>query len=267
MAISVIDDIASGLASSNQHQSYLKNLFASKTAGGFNSSWMAPGWPTAGVASPAYTNGSGYTCDKTTTGALAYTQAVNQNWLARTAAYASQPGTIILADRLWSCSGMGFAIGTYTVTTPGALPPRITDNGLNCEIWIEQFVTAGAASGSFVVTYYDSASTLQTSTITSGLISAPSQGTLQNVPLVNNLGVKQVVSAMNGTTWTSGTYGITVMKRFAEIPVPAIGIGATLDWAGCALAKTSASACIQMIYLAQNTTAATIVGSLDIIDK
>ena len=265
--ISSVDDVASGLSSSNQHQSYLKNLFASKTAGGFNSSWMAPGWPTAGVASPAYTNGSGYTCDKTTTGALAYTQAVNQNWLARTAAYASQPGTIILADRLWSCSGMGFAVGTYTVTSPGSLPPRIVDGGLNCEVWVENFVTVGAASGSMTLVYVDSASSTQTATLTSGLVSAASQGTLQNFPLVNNLGVRQITSLGNGSTFTSGTYGVTIMKRIAEIPVPAIGIGATLDWAGCALGKIPANACLQFIYLAQNTTAATIIGSLDIIDK
>ena len=226
-----------------------------------------PGFPPAAAAAPVYTNGSGYTCDKTTTGALNYTNAVNQNWLARVSAAASQPGVVILADRLWACSGMGYAVGTYTVTTPGALPPRIVDGGMGAEIWIEQFATAGAASGSFTVVYKDSASSTQTATITSGLISAPSQGTLQNVPLVNNLGVSQIVSAGNGTTWTSGSYGITIMKRIAEIPAAAIGIGATLDWAACALAKIPANACLQFIYLAQNTTAATILGSVDIIDK
>jgi hypothetical protein len=161
---------------------------------------------------------------------------------------------------------MGFAAATYTVTTPGSLPARITDNGLNCELWVEQFVAAGAASGTLTVNYTDSADGAQAGVIPV-VVSAPVVGQMQPVPLLNNLGVKSLVSAVNSVTWTSGSWGMTIVKRIAEIPVFVIASGLVLDWAACGLIQIPADACLMFMYLASVTTAATITGTLDIIDK
>lgn len=265
MAIATVDDIASGLAG-KQTQRYLKTLTAPKAAGAFQSAWMAAGLPTAGVASPAYTAGSGYTCSSSTTGALAYTNGSTQNWLAKAFAASSQPGTIIIADRLWSCSGMGFAASTYTVTTPGSLPARITDAGLGCELWVEQFVVAGAASGTLVCNYKDSTAASVAGTI-AAVVSAPAAGQMQPVPMANNLGISSLVSCVNNTTWTSGSWGMTILKRIAEIEVLGNGFGKTLDWASLGLPKLTSDMCLMAIVLANNTTAPVIVGRCEFIDK
>ncbi|MCJ7797174.1 MAG: hypothetical protein MUQ56_10480, partial [Thermoleophilia bacterium] len=154
MTISTVDDIAAGLAVSQKCR-ILKNITACKAVGSHESSWLAVGYPGAGSAPPVYTAGSGYTCDRTTAGAIPYTNAAVKNYLAKLFASSVIAGTLRIYDRLWSCGGMGFAAGTYAVTTPGSLPARITDGGVDCELWVEQFIAAGAASGTLTANYVE----------------------------------------------------------------------------------------------------------------
>ncbi len=265
MAIATVDDIAAALAVA-QRQPFLKVLTAPKAAGAYQGSWLGTGLPGAGSASPAYNAGSGYACSKSTAGALPYVNGSVQNYLARISAMGNVRGTWILVDRLWSCSGMGFAASTYTVTTPGSLPARITDNGLGCEIWCEQLVAAGAASGTLTVNYKDVDDAAGAGVI-AAVVSAPVIGQMQPVPLaVGDTGVRSIVSAVNSATWTSGTFGLTIVKRIIEIPVGVVGVGTVLDWAGC-LAAIPADACLQWIWLAETTTAPTVTGTVCVIDK
>lgn len=266
MAIATVDDIASGLAAP-QRLAYLKILTAAKAAGAYQSSWLAAGRPGAGSAPPAYTAGSGYACSSATSGAWPYSNGAVQNWLARVSGKATQRGTIILADRLWSCGGMGFAAGTYTVTTPGSLPARITDNGVGVEAWVEQFVAAGAATGSLTLNYLNAATGAAGAGVIGTVVSAPVIGQMQPIPwAVGDTGIRSVVSAAHSATWTSGSFGITLLKRIAEIPVGTIGVATVQDWAAC-LEAIPADACLFAFWMAEVTTAATIDGMARVIDK
>lgn len=265
MAISTVDDIAASLALGVQY-SFLKVLTAAKAAGAWQGAWLAAGYPGAGAAAPAYTAGSGYTCDRATTGALGQANGAVQNWLGRVSAGATQMGNIRIYDRLWSCSGMGFAAATYTVTTPGSLPARITDSGVGVEAWIEQFVVAGAATGTLTLNYLNVAAAAK-SGVVAAVQSAPVVGQQQPIPRqAGDTGISQITSAVNSATWTSGTFGITLRKLIAEIPVFAAGVPNLFDWSQC-LAKIPADACLEFIYQAVNTTATTILGAATVIDK
>jgi hypothetical protein len=267
MAIATVDDIVAGLASA-QDVPYQKTFAAPKAAGAFQSGWLAAGFPGAGSASPAYTAGSGYACDKTTAGAVPFTDAAVQAWIARMGMACSQPGTLIIADRLWSCSGMGFAASTYTVTTPGNLPARITDNGVDCELWVEQFVAAGAASGTLTANYLNANTGAAKSGVIAAVVSAPVAGQMQPVPLAaGDTGIRQLTSLVNSATWTSGTFGATILKRIIEIPIASANNGLNLDWAALGLPKIPNAACLFAFFLANGTTAPVVIGSLDIIDK
>jgi hypothetical protein len=267
MAIATVDDIASGLSTA-QDLMYQKTFTAPKAAGAFQSGWLAAGFPGAGSASPAYTAGSGYTCSSATAGAISLTNGAVQLWLAKLAMSCTQQGTIIIADRLWSCSGMGFAAGTYTVTTPGSLPARITDNGVEVEAWVEQFVAAGAASGTLTLNYTNANTGAAKSGVIAAVVSAPVAGQMQPIPLaVGDTGVRQVTSAVTSATWTSGSFGITLLKRIAEIPVTIANTGAVYDWAQLGLPKIPNDACLMAFFLANGTTAPVLIGSLDLIDK
>ena len=266
MSITTVDDIATALSSA-QRIPFMKSCAAPKAAGAFQSSWLAAGMPGAGAASPVYTAGSGYACDKSTTGAWPYTNGAVQNWLARVSAMCSQPGVIIIADRLWSCSGMGFAASTYTVTTPGSLPARITDSGVGCELWVEQFAAAGAASGTLTANYANAAAGAAKAGVIGAVVSAPVIGQMQQVPLAaGDTGIRSLTSVVNNATWTSGTFGMTILKRVVEIPIGLAGSGTVLDWAAC-LSALPADACLFAFMLAQNATAPNLLGTASVIDK
>lgn len=266
MTILTVDDIASGLASA-QNINYLKVFGTPKAVGTFQSGWMATGTPGAGVASPAYTSGTGYSCDKTLAGSVQFTNAAVQSWISRLSLSSTQPGTLIIADRIWSCSGMGFAAGTYTVTTPGTLPARITDSGVACELWIEQFVSAGSASGTLTANYLNTASAAKSGVI-AAVQSSPASGQMQIVPFTaGDLGISQLTSIVTSATWTSGTFGATILKRIIEIPIVSANIGVALDWSLLGLPKIPATACLFAYFLCATATAPTVVGTFDIIDK
>jgi hypothetical protein len=266
MSINSIDDIASGLAV-GQCRWVLKNITVPKAIGSYQSSWLGVGTPGAGIASGSYTSGTNYTYSSATTGAISYTNGATKNWLAKWFATSTIAGTLILVDRLWSCSGMGFAASTYTVTTSGSLPARITDNGVGCSLWVEQYVAAGAASGTLVANYVAPGGGNEVGTIPA-VVSAPLIGQIQPVPLAAGAtGIKSLTSVVTNATWTSGTFGMTILKPLAAISLPLAGIGNTLDWATLGLPDLPSDACLSFIWQGGAATANQIMCRLEIIDK
>jgi hypothetical protein len=162
---------------------------------------------------------------------------------------------------------MGFAAGTYTITTPGSLPTRITDNGVDVEAWVENFVAAGAATGTLTFNYTNA----NTGAAKAGVItpvSAPVAGQLQPIPVVaGDTGVRAPVSVVTSATWTSGSFGLTLMKPVARCMIGTAGGGLTYDWTQTGLAKIPADACLMAVYLATNVSVPIIIGTMDIIDK
>lgn len=264
MAIALVSDIAALLPGAQKLRT-TKAFTAAKGASAYESGWLTGLRPATGAAAPVYTNGSGYTCDRSTTGAIDLVNGATANRVARMIAHGNIGGTIYLCDRLWSCSNMGFAAGTYPVTTPGALPARITDGGLNCELWVEQFAAAGAASGTLTANYLDSAAGAKSGVI-SAVVSAPVIGQMQPVPLQDNLGISQLTSVTNSATWTSASWGMTIVKRLAAIPIEAAGYRRPIDWASLGLPLIHPDACLFLMLQATAGTALVLELTIDVID-
>jgi hypothetical protein len=240
----------------------LYKAFGTAKAGGSpQSGWLAN--PSPGVASPAYTAGSGYTCSRTTTGALPLVNATAKNRIAAAIAGMSTVSTVSVYDRLWSCSGMGFAAATYTVTTPGSLPARVTDNGAGCEVWIEQFVAAGVASGTATLNYVNAAGN-NVSAVISAVASAPVAGQLQRFPI--NDGIRSVTSVVTSATWTSGSFGVTIMRRLLDIPCAIANVPNQLNWTKAAMREVPADACLMMVLMPTTTTATNATGTMTLVD-
>ncbi len=268
MALTV-DNVITKLASAQRFE-WLKNIVAGKSAGAYVSGWMATGSPGAGAASPAYTAGSGYTCSDTTTGAVVgYTnQTAGQNRVLYAEASGALQGTLHLVDRLWACQGMGFAAATYTITTPGSLPARVTDNGLGVEAWCEVYGAApGAASGTLTFNYTEPGGGARAGVIPA-VVSAPAIGQMQKIPLqAGSVGVQAPVSVVTSATWTSGTaWGVTLTKPILSIPLSLVGLSTVLDWAAAKLAPVRDDACLSWIWQGAATTALLVRGSLAIGD-
>jgi hypothetical protein len=264
-----IDNIVTQLAAA-QRLAWFKNFPAGKAIGSFVSGWLATGVPAAGANPPAYTAGSGYTCSDATAGAIQpYTnQANGQNRILLAEASAALQGTIHIVDRLWACQGMGFAAATYTITTPGALPGRITNNGVGVEAWVEVYnVATGAATGTLTFNYTNPGGTGEAGVIPT-VVSAAAISQMQRIPLqTGSTGVKAPVSVVTSNTWTSGTaWGITLAKPVLSIPLSLAGVASVLDWANSKLAALPDDVCLQVIWQGPATTAVQARGSFAVGD-
>jgi len=270
MSINSVDDLISGLTNSSQHADYLKVAPAVPNAiGAFVSGWMATGNPAAGVASPAFFSGSDYTCNSGTVGAFSIRDGSFQNFLAKVTTSCTQAGTLVFADRLWSCSTISGTIQTtMTINNPGSLPSRVTDNGIGCELWIEHFVATGVATGTLTATYVNPVGqTGRTGTLAT-VQSAAAIGRFQNVQLQSgDNGISQLTSIIKTNTWTSGTFGATIIKRVLEIPLPIANTGDVFDWAETALKQLPDNVCLMFFFLPSVAASYTVFGSIDIIDK
>jgi hypothetical protein len=265
MAISTVSEIAAALAI-GQRMRFIKNFTAPKGAGAFQSAWLGTGFPGAGTAPPIYTAGTGYQCTRTNSGALGQANGAVKNWIARFQAACTQPGVLYIADRLWHCGLIPFAADTYAITTPGSLPARITDNGVGCELWVEQDAACGAASGTLTANYTNTASAAKAGVI-AAVVSEPVIGQMQNVPLqAGDLGIKSLTSVVTSNTWTSGTFGMTILKTHAQIEIPGANMGATQDWSKV-LVTIPADACLFFYFLANGASAPVALGTVWVIDK
>lgn len=273
MALNTVDDIFDGLVNAKQVlrlNKYFQAAFA--TAGSWISSWRAVGTPGPGADPPLYTAGSGYAVSAPIDGAPLINTPSISNRLAVATAASNTSNTsntscrIVVADRLWACSGIPFGQGTHPITTPGTLPAR-AGNGEGVEIWLETYANIGASTGTFTVTYLNTLGELKTSQSVTPQSSATA-GQMLPIPLAQgDSGVSQIISVTKTNTWTSGSFGLTLLKRIIEIPIPGVPNANTTDWTRTGLPVVPPETAIMLVCQNQTTSRPLVDVSLTLIDK
>ena len=124
MAITTRDQALAGMLQPNE---FAKAATPTLVAGRPHSLWYLGGIPGAGSAPAPGIGGAQVTA--TTTGQLPFTNPVSGNtYLARLQAQATQPGTLLLCDRLWHNSGISATVTTaQTFTSAPQIPARDLD--------------------------------------------------------------------------------------------------------------------------------------------
>lgn len=273
MALNSVDDLVNGLSNTSQNVVLATTTSGAFTpeAGSFVSMWYSLGVPGGGTNLPALFNSGGpYTASSGTVGALTITGATNQNYLAEISLADTEGGSYVIADRVWMARlGTAAGAGTYTITTPGSLPARITDNGKGCQIYIEgmsALTIAANATNGFTVNYLDSNNIARSSTIANAARTTASHF-LRLVPhAAGAYGVSQITSVVRVGTWTAGILAVVIMKPLISIP-SVTNAGITLDWAQTRLFKFHNDACISMYRYSSSSNVTSMWGDLTIIDK
>jgi hypothetical protein len=210
---------------------------AAATANGrFTSLWAIAGLPGAGATAPNFAAGSGYTCDSATAGAIPLVYPTGkQLYLAgiRTSLggqAATVGGTLILYDRLWHCRGFNANSALLqSITTPGALPARDrlgTADGNQVEPFIEIYTAPGATPATLTFNYTNSAGTPTRSGTIPGFASgiAAANNLLPIALEEGDTGVRQVTGVqLSIGTGTAGDFGVTLMRRIAEVDITGLG--------------------------------------------
>jgi hypothetical protein len=246
----------------------LKTTLALEAAGVWASLWTASGMPAAGAAQGSV---NGANCDKSTTGAIPFSNPGSGalSLLQAVAISMPAPGALMLYDRIWHNSTLvGNSASAQTFTQP-SLPARVTDSGLGCRLGLEVYSSWGTSVYTCTITYRDSNDssdvTTTVGTVVPGGSGAPAAGTFVELPMANALGCKYAKQVQWGTsTGTAGNFGLVLYRPLAIIAVPAIGVANVVDFAALGMPGILNDACLALCWTANATTAGLVTANLTI---
>lgn len=266
MAITTLDGLIAGSA---PPVSFLKSSQTAEGAGTWHSLFLVAGYPGAGSAPPAYTAGSGYACTNSTVGALPFTNPVSgETRLVKLAVAGSTIGTVILYDRLWTCSGFNTTTTTaQSVTTPGTIPARDDDGtttGKGVQIWGEIYTAPGATGATWTVSYTNTAGTSGRTATYTHPANAESVGQMFPFTLqAGDIGVQSVQSlTCSVSSGTAGSLGITLLRRIATAPMLVVNIATILDAMALGTPRIFNSSCLALMVQCSTTNTGTVAGEI-----
>lgn len=272
MTISTLDGALAGM----QPPIYIaKGVTPTLVAGRPHSLWYLAGAPGAG------------TMDNTTSGgvALSSSSAIvagqiyhkdptsGTSYLARLQAMCTQPGTLILADRLWHGSDIiGGTVISVTATTSQTItsvptwPARDANGataGVGVLIGLEVYTTATTGgSGSVTLTYTNTAGTTGKTSTTVDVPGAAQPGAFFRFGLASgDLGVKTPTAIQNSASWTAGTFGLVAYRVLATLELTVANVPNAIDALTSGFPQLPNGAVPFLIFVPNTTTASNISGS------
>ncbi len=262
MAITDTNGLVAGMDGS-QRLSFYKASQTAEGAGTFHSLWKAASLPGAG--STPSTTASVPT--SATAGAFLFTNPVSgKTYLGGLRVAGSTIGTVILYDRLMHVSGLS---GTQTTVDTAVSNTPLTryTNGIGVEAWFEFYSAIGATGATLNFKYTNSDDATNQSGAYTHPANAESVG--QMVPGVLAAGAKGVkaVTAYHWSvsTGTAGDFGVTLIKRLAEVPLTVVNVSQTFNAIDLGMPVIEDNACLGIMILCTATNTGNIIGSIDLI--
>ena len=258
------DAIAAALAAAQRFRIW-KAALALESTGAFGSLWKVAGIPVASTLTPGL---GGTVPTRATVGALGQANASGANNLYALQAVlsGSLAVSVIFADRKWANSAMS-GIVTTTDTTLGATadvdrPDGSTPN----EMWIEVNSAFGSTGATLSVEYtaIDGTANRHATLVhpVGGASGAPAAGMMFPMTLEGtDQGVRRPTAYhWSISTGTAGDFGVVVLERKVEMPIPQAGVPTLLDWADLGLANFPDDECIMMIAQGNTANSGTLAG-------
>ena len=122
---------------------------------------------------------------------------------------------IAIFDRLFVAGAYAFNANTALTAQPSFAGRVPGTNYAGLELWVEQ-VTAATGNQAVTVQYTNQSGTGSRSTGAVGIGAAPTVGRCWNLPLQSGDSGVQLVSNVQGTVATVGTFNVMVLRRLAE---------------------------------------------------
>ena len=269
MAITTLDGVIAG---AKPAMPFVKTGATMSAIGGVRgyTFWYVAGVPGASVATTVGINGeavnSATTSATTIAGRIPRTEAVSpaKAYLSRLGVTASQPGVLMLIDRLYHQSSIPASNTVATPITAPALPPRdrnATANGTAVMAAIEWSAAGGAGTPTVTLTYTNSAgATGKTGTFTA--VTTPTAGTFEIFTLAaGDIGVQAPTSFVQSATRTSGTMHLVLFRIIAQLEITAANIGNAIDALTAGMPEIYPFSVLQLVWIPSSTTAVNIMGT------
>jgi hypothetical protein len=267
-------DLLINALATGQNPQLIKASQVSKGAGTWHSFWKAVGYPANAASPPLFSAGAGYVPTQATVGAIPFTNATVGNTLRLLFASlnSSVPGTLILADRLWACSGLGTVVTTaQTVVTPGTVTRDANGAalGAGCEPWLEFYTAPGATAATWTVDGTDAGGTAGRTWVYGHAASAEVAGQMSPLfPAGATPGQLHMRSPNSLTcslsSGTAGDVGITIIRRLAQMPLAVANMATVLDAIALAMPKIQDNSCLMLMVQCSSTTTGLVLGNINL---
>lgn len=259
MPISSMDGLVASLAGAQRHAIYKASI--TTVAGAFYDLLTAAGLPAAG-STPA--TGAGTTYTRTTAGAIPIVNPPSGKtlYLVQLNLACSSVCRLILYDRLWANSGFSGTVTTAQTVSPSPTLPRWSP-GDGVECWMEVYTALGSTSVTATLSYTNSDGTSGRS----GTLTVPaSMGANRMLPFslqAGDRGVQTVASVtLSASTGTAGNFGLTLLRRIAEVDIPTANVGRLLDAFSVGMPDIPNDAALYLMQLASTTSSGVVTGGI-----
>ena len=269
MAVTSMDDIASGLSNSQQFNFFLPS--ATNVAGGWinlnravTTSFGQQAVPTSYASGGTLHDDSqvGFPTGKNPTApALSY--------LAQIKATFATAGTLHIYDKVWSCSAMSGIVATAQTVVSFPTLTRPDANGDGLEIWIECYTATGSTASNVTVQYTNSAGVSGRNTVSTAHITSMPANRMYQVPLQSgDTGVKSIQSVtLSVSTGTAGSFGVSLMRRLSSMSAVVPNVGQTMDFTQLGLPQIYDNAALTFVNQGTTTSSGIIMGAFNVIQK
>lgn len=245
----------------------IDNVAAAATvAAQWTSLWRYNGMPGTRGAIP----GAAAACDRTTQGALPWTNATGGRtaFLTGRGLGVSQAGIVRVYDRLLHNGGLSGALNT--AQTVGGTITRNT-GGVGNEIWIEIYGVLGGTTTTVTASYTNQNGVAGRTTIAQAIGGAGASEAQRMIllPLADgDTGVQSVQSVtLAASTGTAGSFGITICRPVIEIGNAVGGFASdSLILQGGPVAVDD-NACLSVAFLANGTVAPWVFLNIPIVES
>jgi hypothetical protein len=210
-----------------------------EAAGVLHSLFYSTGAPGAAAAPSPGLGGAALT---TYAGQIPFTNppALQETRLMRLSGSATQPGKLILCDRLWHNSGIAITTTTgqtvNSVTWPSRCPPAsgLDPDALGLGVMVGLEVSTATTNASAItnttITYTDSAGNSGNTGTVASFPATAVAGTF--VPFqfaAGDSGIRSVQTLTLGTSYAAGTVHLVAYRKIAELPMPLANVGYAID--------------------------------------
>jgi hypothetical protein len=271
MAIATLDGVLAGM---KPPVPFCKVATPTLVAGRPHSLWYLAGSPGAGLT-PATTAG-GVSLSSTSAvvnGQLYHQDPVSGNsYLARFAAGATQPGCLMLCDRLMQVGGNsgGTAISVTTTTAQtintGALPARDntgTANGVGVQWGLEVITATGAGAATPSISYTNSTPTAgRTATVVDTYVATSAIGAFYRFgQQAGDVGMKSVETLTLSVSMTSGSIALVAYRVLACLELPGGFIPNAIDALTSGFPQEYNGVVPFLLFVPSTTTATNVSGT------
>lgn len=264
MAIATVDGVIAGV---QDPQPFAKAVSATLVAGRPASLWSLGGYPGAGSQSSTLAGAALSSSSAMVAGQIPHIDPGSGNsYLARFQAAATQPGTLLLCDRLWSNGGFTITSTSAQTVSSAAFPARDINGataGAGVYIGVEVSAATGSGTPTLTMSYTNSGGTSgRSATNLDATVASSAIGAFYRLGVqAGDVGVQSIQSLTLSATWTSGTINMVAYRILAALELTGAFVPNALDAVTAGMPQLFNGVVPFLIFIPSTTTATNVSGT------